>query len=81
MMKKALVTAAAVAMFAVPAWAGNFDQDAKLVENTVATAQISEADKAKVMHLTKMAKEQNAAGQPEQAMATLGQAKELLGIN
>ena len=81
MMRKAFVTAAACAFLAVPAFAGTFDEDAKLVEETVAVAQISEADKVKVMELTKMAKEQNAAGQADQASATLDQAKQLLGIN
>ena len=81
MMRKAFVTAAAFAMLAGPAFAGTFDDDAKVVEETVAVAQISDADKAKVMELTKMAKEQNAAGQSDQAAATLNQAKQLLGIN
>ncbi len=81
MMRKAFVTAAAFAMLATPAFAGTFDDDAKIVEETVAVAQISDADKAKVMELTKMAKEQNAAGQSDQAGATLDQAKQLLGIN
>lgn len=81
MMRKAFVTAAAFAMLATPVFAGTFDEDARVVEETVATAQISDADKAKVMELTRMAKEQNAAGQSEQAAATLDQAKQMLGIN
>ena len=81
MMRKAFVTAATLAMLAGPAFAGTFDEDARLVEETAASAQISEAAKVKVMELTKMAKEQNAAGQTDQASATLDQAKQLLGIN
>ena len=81
MMRKAFITAAAFAMLACPAFAGTFDEDARMVQETVATAQISEADKAKVMELTKLAQDQNASGQTDLASATLNQAKQLLGIN
>ncbi|NNF80158.1 MAG: hypothetical protein HKN05_19220 [Rhizobiales bacterium] len=81
MMKKAFVTAAALAMLAGPAIAGTFDEDAKMIQDTAASAQISDADKAKVMELTAVAKQQNDAGQADQAAATLNQAKQLLGIN
>ena len=81
MMKKAFVTAAALAMLAGPAIAGTFDEDAKMIQDTASSAQISDADKAKVMELTAVAKQQNDAGQSDQAAATLNQAKQLLGIN
>ena len=81
MMKKVFVTAAALAMLAGPAIAGTFDEDAKMIQDTAASAQISDTDKAKVMELTAVAKQQNDAGQSDQAAATLNQAKQLLGIN
>ena len=81
MMRKAFITAAAFAMLAGPAFAGTFDEDARMVQETVATAQISEADKVKVMELTKLAQDQHAAGQTDVASATLKQAKQMLGIN
>ncbi len=81
MIKKAFVIAAAFAMLVGPALAGTFEEDARMVEETVASAQISEADKSKVMELATLAKQQNEAGQTDQASATLNQAKQLLGIN
>ncbi len=81
MIKKAFVIAAAFAMLVGPALAGTFEEDARMVEETVASAQISEADKSKVMELATLAKRQNEAGQTDQASATLNQAKQLLGIN
>ena len=81
MMKKTFVLAAALAMLAGPAIAGTFEEDAKMIQDTAASAQISDADKAKVMELTAVAKQQNDAGQTDQAAATLNQAKQLLGIN
>ena len=81
MMKKTFVLAAALAMLAGPAIAGTFEEDAKMIQDTAASAQISDADKAKVMELTAVAKQQNDAGQADQAAATLNQAKQLLGIN
>lgn len=81
MLKKAFVTAAALAMLAGPAFAGTFDENAKMIQDAAVNAQISETEKAKVMELTAVAKQQNDAGQTDQAMATLQQAKQLLGIN
>lgn len=81
MFKKTFVTAAALAMLAGPALAGTFEEDAKMIQDAAVSAQISETEKAKVMELTAVAKQQNDAGQTDQAMATLQQAKQLLGIN
>ena len=81
MMKTTFITAAALAFLAGPALAGSFEQDAKMIQDTAQAAQISDADKAKVMELTAVAKAQNDAGQTDQAAATLQQAKQLLGIN
>jgi hypothetical protein len=81
MIRKTLFAAATLALLAGPAFADNFTDDAAKVDAAMQTAQISAADKAKVMDLRAKSEEQHKAGDDAAAVATLEQAKQILGIN
>ncbi|MDP2621091.1 MAG: hypothetical protein Q8P46_13125 [Hyphomicrobiales bacterium] len=81
MIRKTLFAAAALALLAGPVYADNYSDDIAKVDVALQSAQLSDADKAKVMELRTASEEQHNAGNDEAAVATLEQAKQILGIN
>ncbi len=81
MVRKAILVAATAAFFATPAFAGSCPKHMADIDAAMQTAQLSEADKTKVMELRKKGEEQHNAGDHAASMESLGQAKKILGIN
>lgn len=72
--------ALALALAASPALAFQCPADMAAIDAALATAQLSEADRAKVMELRAQGEELHAAGQHQQSVDALAEAKALLGI-
>lgn len=79
-MRKALLAIALGLAFAAPAGASQCPQDMAAIDSAVQSAQLSEADKAKVMELREQGEEQHKAGEHAASVKTLGEAKQILGI-
>ena len=78
-MRKILIVAA-FAVFASSALANQCPALMAKVDAGLQTAQLSDADKAKVAALRKKGEEQHAAGQHAESEATLGEALKVLGM-
>lgn len=65
---------------ASPAYANQCPADLAAIDAAIETAQLSEADLAKVKELRAKGDEQHAAGQHQESMDSLAEAKALLGI-
>ena len=78
-MRKLLIVAA-FAAFATPAFANQCPALMAKVDAALQTAQVSDADKAKVAELRKKGEEQHAAGQHAESVASLGEALKILGM-
>ena len=79
-MKKTLATAALLALLAAPAFAGQCPALMAEVDAALKTASLSDEDKAKVEELRAAGEEQHAAGEHAASVATLNEAKEILGL-
>ena len=79
MLRKILI-AAVFAGFAMPAFAFHCPADMAKIDAALPTAQLSDADKAKVMELRKTGEELHAAGKHQEAVDTLAEAMTILGI-
>lgn len=76
-----LLTATAVlALFAAPAFAFHCPADMAQIDEALATAELSEADMAKVQELRALGEEQHAAGDHQAAVDSLAEAKAILGL-
>lgn len=77
----ALATMLSMALTA-PALAGQCPMDMSKIDAALAEkgAQLSAADRAKVTELRAQGEAQHAAGQHSESVATLAQAKQILGI-
>jgi hypothetical protein len=80
MLKHMLLTGATVLALTLAAHASQCPADMAKIDEAMQSAQLSEADKAKVMELRKTGEEQHAAGSHAESMATLAEAKKLLNI-
>jgi hypothetical protein len=78
-MRKLLI-AAVFAAFATPAFATQCPAMMSKIDAALQTAQLSDADKAKVAELRKKGEEQHAAGQHAESEASLGEALKILGM-
>ncbi|MEM8648445.1 MAG: hypothetical protein AAGF86_19195 [Pseudomonadota bacterium] len=79
-MRKPLITAFAVLALTVSAHAGQCPADMAAIDAALQTAQLSETDKAKVMELRAKGEELHDAGNHGESVATLAEAKAILGI-
>ena len=77
---KYLLTAAAIALFAAPAVAGQCPADMAQIDAAMASAQLSEAEMAEVKALRAEGEAQHNAGDHAASVATLARAKEKLGL-
>jgi len=74
----ALVTALTLA---APAFAGQCPMDMAKIDTAMASATLSEAEMTKVKELRALGEEQHASGDHAASVATLAEAKAMLGIN
>ncbi len=81
MTRKAILVAAMVTLFAGPAFASSCPKHMAAIDAALPSAQLSAADKSKVMDLRKQGEDQHKAGDHSSSVNTLGQAKKILGIN
>lgn len=79
-MRKGLIVALAATLLASPAFAFHCPQDMAAIDAAMKTAQLSDADKAKVTELRAKGEEQHKAGDHAASVKTLGEAKQILGI-
>lgn len=80
MIRTMLIAAGTLAFVAFPAFANQCPTDMKKIDAALQTAQLSQADKAKVMELRKTGEELHNSGQHGDSVKTLGEAKKILGI-
>lgn len=79
-MKKFVLAAALVAALATPALANKCPTLMKKIDAAMATTQVDEATKTKVMALYEKGKAEHAAGDHAASEADLNEAMKLLGI-
>lgn len=75
------LTLAAALFFAVPATAGQCPADMQEIDAALESASLSEAEMAMVKELRALGEEQHAAGDHASSVATLAEAKEMLGLD
>ncbi len=80
-MKKVLLPMAIVTCLAGPALASQCPMDMSKIDAAMQTAQLSDADEAKVKELLAKGEELHKSGNHAESVETLGQAKAILGIN
>ena len=80
-MTRKLIIAAAFTLFAAPAFAFQCPGDVAKIDAALPTAQLSDADLAKVKELRNRGAELHAAKQHQQSVDTLAEAMGLLGIS
>ncbi len=81
MLKKTILIAGLAIGFAAPAFAASCPVDMQKIDDAITTAQLSDTDKAKVMTLRTTGEEQHNAGDHAASVKTLGEAKQMLGID
>lgn len=79
-MKKLLLAAAFATGFSTVAMAHQCPADMAKIDEAMTTASISDEDKATVMELRAKGEEEHNAGNHDASVESLGEAKELLGI-
>jgi hypothetical protein len=80
MTMRRLLAVAAIVAFASPAFAAQCPALMAKVDEALQTAQLSDADKAKVTELRQKGEEQHAAGQHADSEASLQEALQILGM-
>ncbi len=75
------LTLAAALLLAAPAVAGQCPMDMQKIDAALESASLSEAEMAKVRELRALGEEQHEAGNHAASVATLAEAKEILGVN
>lgn len=80
MLKKTVLAGATVLALTLAAHANQCPMDMAKIDEALKTAQLSDADKAKVMELRAKGEEEHNAGNHDASVQTLGEAKALLGI-
>ena len=79
-MQKGLIISALVFGLATPAVAFHCPKDMAAIDAALPGAQLSDADKAKVMELRKTGETQHKAGDHASSVKTLAEAKKILGV-
>ena len=80
MIRKGILITTTITLLAGPAFASSCPTHMAAIDAALPGAQLSDADKAKVMELRKKGEEQHKAGDHASSLQTLGQAKTILGI-
>ena len=80
MIRKTLIAATALTLLAGPALAFQCPSDISKIDAALGSTMISATDKAKVTQLRDQGAAQHAAGNHSASIATLAQAKKILGI-
>ncbi len=80
MIRKGLLIAAATALMAGPAFASHCPNDMAAIDAALSTAELSDADKVKVMNKREKGEESHKAGNHSMALKRLEKAMEMLGI-
>jgi len=81
MLKKTILIAGLALGLASPALANSCPMDMQAIDDAITTAQLSDADKAKVMSLRTTGEELHNSGKHNESVQTLGEAKKMLGID
>lgn len=79
-MKKLIIAGIAGIALSVSVQAGQCPADMAKIDAAIQTAQLSETDKAKVMELRAKGEELHGSGDHAESVKTLGEAKQMLGI-
>ena len=79
-MKRLIITGLAAIALTVSAHAGQCPADMAKIDAALETAQLSDADKAKVMELRAKGQELHESGSHGESVNTLAEAKKMLGI-
>ena len=77
-MKRFVITSAAIIALGTSAFAGSCPGLMTKIDEALKTAELTEADKTKVMDLRKKGEEQHNAGQHSESVATLNEALKTL---
>lgn len=80
MFRYLIPTTAAIMLMASPALAGHCPVDVKKIDEAMQSAQLSEADMAKVMTLRNKGEQMHTSGQHGGSIKALHEAMEILGI-
>ena len=80
MMKKLILAGIATLALTVSAYASQCPVDMSKIDAALQTVELSDANKAKVMELRAEGEELHASGNHAESVLTLGEAKEMLGI-
>lgn len=80
MIRRGIFIATTIALFAGPAFASSCPKHMAAIDAALPGAQLSDADKAKVMELRQKGEDQHKAGDHAASVDSLTQAKEILGI-
>jgi len=80
MLRKGLLIAGLAIGLSTPAMAASCPNDMSQIDKAMQTAQLNDADKAKVQQLRKQGEEQHNSGDHTSSVKTLGEAKQMLGI-
>lgn len=80
MMKRIMLAAVGLTLLTVPAFAMSCPANMRQIDAALPNAQLSAADKAKVMELRTEGEKLHAAGQHQQSMDKLAEAKKILKI-
>ncbi|MGI9304389.1 MAG: hypothetical protein ACR2RB_17040 [Gammaproteobacteria bacterium] len=80
MSKCFLATLFVMAFLSAPAFAGDCPNMMSAIDEAMASAQLSDEDKAKVMELRAKGEEEHKGGNHDASIATLAEAKAVLGI-
>lgn len=80
MLRKSLAIALVAFAISGPAVASQCPKDMAAIDEALKTANLSDADKAKVMELRAKGEEQHKAKDHAGSVETLGQAKKMLGL-
>lgn len=81
MLSRSLLAAAAAALVAVPAYANQCPSMAAEIDETLASAELSEEVRAEVQALRDEGMQQHEAGQHAESMETLAEAQSILEEN
>jgi len=80
MLRKGLIVVAASALLAGPAFAFHCPKDMAAIDAALPNAQLSDADKTKVMELRATGEVQHKAGNHADSVKSLEEAMKILGI-
>ncbi len=80
MLKKLIIATFTMLALSASAFAGQCPGDMAAIDAALSTAELSEADMTKVTELRAMGEEQHESGSHADSVATLAEAKAILGI-